>query len=115
MLWKDVSKNWVAYTPRILQQWPNLDEAEVLAIDGDQNKFLDYLSKSKGHDDVAAQMELADWLIGGEPLDVTMDAHNDNAQISDSARNVPAGEDPSDDDRRFGDDATAERPMGRTA
>jgi len=115
MQWRDVSQNWTAYTPRIMTQWPNLDEAEVLSIDGDQDGFLAYLSKSKGEDRVAAQMELADWLMGGEPIDVTMAEQNDNANIAGTAANVPAGEDVSDDDAKFGDDAVTAAPVGRVS
>ena len=115
MQWRDVSQNWTAYTQRILTQWPDLDETEVLSIDGDQDAFLDYLSKSKGEDRVAAQMELADWLMGGEPIDVSMAEQNDNAHILESAAAVPAGEDVSDDDAKFGDDNTAEAPLGRAS
>ena len=58
-------------------------------------------------------MELADWLMGGEPIDVTMAEQNDNANILGSAANVPAGEDVSDDDAKFGDDTAAAAPVGR--
>ncbi len=115
MQWRDVSTNWSAYTPRIMTQWPALDETEVLAIDGDQDAFLAYLSKSKGEDRVAAQMELADWLMGGEPIDVKMAEENDNANITSTAANVPAGEDVSDDDAKFGDDNEAATPIGRAS
>ena len=115
MQWRDVSQNWTAYIPRILTQWPDLNEAEVQSLDGDQDAFVDYLSKSKGEDRVAAQMELADWLMGGEPIDVPMDAQNDNANIMDSAANVPAGEDVTDDDAKFGDDNKAAAPVGRAS
>ena len=115
MQWRDVSQNWAAYTPRILTQWPNLNESEVLSIDGDQDAFLAYLSKSKGEDRVAAQMELADWLMGSEPIDVKMAEQNDNANIMGSAANVPAGEDVSDDDAKFGDDNKTAAPLGRAS
>ncbi|KQI67236.1 hypothetical protein AN189_16710 [Loktanella sp. 3ANDIMAR09] len=114
MQWRDVSDNWTAYIPRILTQWPGLNEAEVQSLDGDQDAFIDYLSKSKGEDRVAAQMELADWLMGGEPIDVTMDAQNDNAQILSSAENVPAGEDTLSDDAKFGAENANATPVGRT-
>ncbi|SEM41367.1 hypothetical protein SAMN04488003_10112 [Loktanella fryxellensis] len=115
MQWRDVSQNWAAYIPRILTEWPDLDEDEVQSIDGDQDAFIAYLSKSKGEDRVAAQMALADWLMGGEPIDVSMAAQNDNANIMASAADVPAGEDVSDDDAKFGDDNVAAEPVGRAS
>ena len=115
MQWTDVSKNWVAYTPRILTKWPALEENDVLALDGDQDGFINLLATSKGEDRVAAQMELADWLMGEEPLDVLTDPHRDNEQISRSADAVPAGEEPLDDDAKFGDDGTPEPPVARSA
>ena len=114
MQWKDVSQNWAAYIPRIMTQWPSLEEDELQSIGGDQDGFLDYLSKSKGEDPVAAQMELADWLMGSEPIDVTMDPHNDNAQIMKSAENVPAGEDTLADDAKFGAETAPKTPVGRS-
>ena len=113
MQWKDVSQNWTAYIPRIMTQWPSLDETELQSIGGDQDAFLDYLSKSKGEDQVAAQMELADWLMGSEPIDVTMDETNDNAQIMASGDNVPAGEDTLADDAKFGAETAPKTPVGR--
>ncbi|MFQ1702429.1 hypothetical protein ACJ5NV_17730 [Loktanella agnita] len=115
MQWKDVAQNWTAFTPRILTRWPALDEDEVLAIDGDQDGFLTYLSKTKGEDPVAAQMELADWLMGEEPADVVMDPTRDNARIKASGQNIPAGEDALSDDKRFGDDDTPEPPVAKAS
>jgi hypothetical protein len=37
-----------------------------------------------------------------------MDEHHDNASITESGRYVPEGEDASDNDARFGDDATTD-------
>jgi hypothetical protein len=115
MQWKDVSQNWNAYVARILTRWPDLNEAEVQSIDGDQDAFLEYLSRSKGEDQVAAQMELADWLMGEEPADVKMDEGRDNERIMDSAQNVPKGEDVMSDDKRFGDDNTPEPPVQKAS
>ncbi len=115
MQWKDVAQNWTAFTPRIMTRWPTLEENEILAMDGDQERFLNYLSASKGDDPVGAQMELADWLMGEEPADAVMDPTRDNARINASAQNIPAGEVPSNDDRRFGDDNTPEPPLAKAS
>ena len=114
MQWNDVAKDWTAFTPRILTRWPQMDEDKVLDIDGDQDRFIGYLTSVKNDDRVAAQMELSDWLMGEQPADVMMDETKDNARILASGQNMPAGEDPSDDDRRFGDDGKADTPVGRT-
>lgn len=115
MQWNTVAQNWTAFTPRILTRWPELEENEVLTIDGDQDAFLHYLTEAKGDDAVAAQMELADWLMGEEPADAVMDPTRDNARTSASAENIPDGEVPSNDDRRFGDDNTPDTPMKRAS
>lgn len=115
MQWNDVSDNWGAYIPRVLTQWPELNETELAAMDGDQDKFLEHLADVKGGDQVAAQMELADWLIGGEPIDVLMDSARDNEQISASAQNMAEGEDALSDDAKFGDDASSEPPLAKAS
>lgn len=115
MQWNDVARDWTAFTPRILTRWPELDEDKVLDIDGDQDLFLGYLTSIKENNRVTAQMELSDWLMGEQPADVVMDETRDNARISASGQNMPAGEDPSDDDRRYGDDAVPDTPVGRSS
>ena len=114
MQWKDVQSNWAAYIPRMTTQWPELNEDDVQAIDGDQDAFINYLARVKGGDRVAAQMELADWLIGGEPIDAVMDETRDNEQIVKSGQNVPAGEDTLSDDRKFGAETVDPQPLKKT-
>ncbi|SIT78410.1 hypothetical protein SAMN05421665_0767 [Yoonia rosea] len=113
MKWNDVASHWTAFLPRITTRWPDLDENEVIAIDGDQDAFVAYLASFNDQDTVTAKSELDEWLMGEQPADAVMDPTRDNAQISATTENVPAGEDPSDDDRRFGDDLTPQPPIDR--
>lgn len=115
MRWKDVSENWMAFVPNILSRWPDLDGDSVDDVDGDRERFLALLCDQLNMDRVEAEDELAEYLSGEIPSDVIMDPHEDNAQIAASAREIPAGEDPSDDDAEFGDDRTSEAPVGRSA
>lgn len=115
MQWTDVSQNWAAYIPRIMTRWPDLDEAEVQSIGGDQDAFIDYLQRAKGGDRVAAQMEMADWLIGEEPVDVMMDQTRDNERIIASANDVSPGEDTLSDDAKFGAEHAPDQPMKRAS
>ena len=111
MQWKDIARHWSAYTPQILTRWPELDETDVLAIDGDQDAFINYLARKKGGDRVAAQMAIADWLYQAEPADVIMDESRDNERISASAQNIAEGEDPLSDDAKFGAENAPAQPL----
>ena len=113
MDWSDIRANWPAHARRLAQRWPVLDEAELLALDGDREAVIDYLAAATGMERLAAGGELADWQMGETPLDVLMDARQDNRNIAQSGRHVPEGETPLDDDAAFGDEATPERLVGR--
>ena len=113
MKWNDVATNWAAFVPRIMTRWPDLDENEVIAIDGNQDAFVAYLASFSDQDVVTAKSELNEWLMGEQPTDAIMHPTRDNARINASTENIPAGEDPSDDDRRFGDDLTPSPPIDR--
>ena len=113
MKWNDVATNWAAFVPRIMTRWPDLDENEVIAIDGNQDDFVAYLASFSDQDVVTAKSELNEWLMGEQPTDAIMHPTRDNARINASTENMPAGEDPSDDDRRFGDDLTPSPPIDR--
>ena len=114
MDWTNVQRNWAAYTPRILTRWPDLDEDDVLATDGDLDRFVAYLSSATAQTIDDARDDARAWATGEEPSDVKMDPWRDNERISDSARNIHVGEDVYSDDRDFGDDGLAEPPVGRT-
>jgi hypothetical protein len=113
MKWNDIASNWAAFVPRITTRWPDLNENEVIAIDGDQDAFIAYLASFNDQDTMTAKSEVDDWLMGEQPTDAVMHPTRDNARISASSDNIPAGEDPSDDDRRFGDDTTPQPPVAR--
>ncbi|NUB43181.1 hypothetical protein GEU84_002195 [Fertoebacter nigrum] len=109
MRWRTVSQNWEAFHGLMLETWPDLDENALIALDGDRAGLVELLAETRGLTSDDAANEVAEWLEGAVPADVHMDEHHDNAGITESRRYVPPGEDPSDDDARFGDDATAER------
>ncbi|WP_276714779.1 hypothetical protein [Pseudooceanicola nitratireducens] len=114
MRWTQISENWTAFTPAILERWPDAREEDVLNLDGSQTALAMYLSGVTGEEsrDVLAQVE--DWRMGQIPTDVAMDPTRDNTNILESGRNLGPGEDPYDRDDLFGDDATAQTPMGRS-
>ena len=114
MQWNDVASNWTAFIPRIMTKWPEADEAEVQSIGGDRDRFVDYIAKLHGTDRQSAEIRVGEFLEGQAPVDAMMDQSRDNQRIMASADNVPAGEDVYSDDRKFGDDDTTERPMGKT-
>ena len=44
MKWNDVSDNWAAFVPRIMTRWPDVNENEVLALDGNQDALYQQVS-----------------------------------------------------------------------
>ena len=120
MDWQTVQQNWEAYFAAIEERWPEVDEADLIEIDGDRDRFVDYLAETAGTspDDAGDQVEA--WLIEQTalPADVRMDDHRDNANIRESGQDIPTGEDVYSDDGRFGsgdwDDKGPSNPLGRT-
>ncbi len=113
MRWSHVKTNWEAFSTPIIERWPDVDENELIRIDGDRALFVEYLSSIDEMTPDEADEEIDIWLVGAVPSDVVMDEEHDDASMRDSASYVPAGEDPSDDDRRFGDDGQPDNPIGR--
>ena len=104
MKWHHVKENWAAFYEAIQEKWPEVDEADLDEIDGDQRAFIAYLVEATGQEASQVRDELREWLAGEIPSDVVMDPIHDNHSISLSAKYVNEGEDEYDDDARFGDD-----------
>jgi len=114
MDWTDIKSHWTAHVPRALTRWPQLDETDLLATDGDRAAVARLLQRSLDTDELGADAEIADWIAGLEPADTVMDETRDNERITASARSLPDGEEPLDADEAFGDERLPDRPMGRT-
>jgi hypothetical protein len=114
MDWQIVEKNWPAFLGRIEQRWPATDERDLMDIDGDRTRFVDYLAQTSDLTRVEANEEVEAWLIGEIPADVKMDERRDNANIRESGRHIPPGEDVYSEDGQFGDDDIGEPPLGRS-
>jgi hypothetical protein len=104
MKWQHVQENWPAFYEAIQDKWPEVDEAELDEIDGDQRAFIRYLAEATGQEPSEIRDELREWLVGEIPSDVVMDPIHDNHSINLSSKYVNEGEDEYDDDARFGDD-----------
>ena len=104
MKWHHVQENWPASFDAITDKWPDADEAELEAIDGDQRAFIAYVADLTGQELSEAREEIREWLVGELPSDVVMDPRHDDHSIALSGKYVPEGEDVYDDDSRFGDD-----------
>ncbi len=113
MQWTDVNRNWAAHIPRIMTQWPDLDEDNLAAADGSRDAFEQVLAERHGQTRTEAQLAIAEWLQGMEPADAVMDETRDNERISASAADIPAGEVAMDDDAAFGDDNVPDTPIGK--
>lgn len=113
MRWSQISSNWKAFTPAILDRWPDADEDDILSLDGSETALALYLSRVTGEParDTLAQVE--DWRMGKFPTDIVMDETRDNENIQHSSRHLGPGEDVYDRDDLFGDDDTATPPVGR--
>lgn len=104
MKWQHVQENWPAFYEVIQDKWPEVEEAELDEIDGDQRAFIHYLAEATGQETSEIRDELREWLAGEIPSDVVMDPIHDNHSINLSSKYVNEGEDEYDDDARFGDD-----------
>lgn len=114
MQWTTVQENWTAYVPRLMTRWPDLSEDELLATDGQMDAVAAYIATTKGTPTADAREMLTTWMRGSEPADAVMDASRDNAQITQSAKEMAVGEDAYSDDAKFGSEDAPETPVGRT-
>ena len=48
MQWAQISRNWEAFTPAIIDHWPEAEEDDVLALDGTATSLAMYLSEVTG-------------------------------------------------------------------
>ena len=114
MNWPEITRNWTALVPAVMQQWPETEEADLLALDGSRDALVGYLVKVTGRDHADILDELSEWREGAMPADLRMDESEDMQAIAASGKYVPSGEEPADDDAAFGDEDQPSTPIGRT-
>ena len=122
MEWQTVQQNWEAFFAAIVERWPESDEADLIEIDGNRARFVDYVAEASGTSREDADDQVDAWLLEqtAVPADVQMDDRRDNANIRDSGQNIPTGEDVYSEDGRFGSGADEDEgggpvnPIGRT-
>ena len=118
MDWQTVRNNWPAFLEPIQQRWPETEENDLIEIDGNRDRFTEYLAELTGMTKNATNEEIEAWLVTHMPTDVRMNEFRDNKNIRESGRNIPPGEDVYSDDGRFGsgdwDDEGPANPVGRT-
>ena len=109
----DLKTNWSAHLPQFLTRWPDIEEEDAQTTDGDPVRLAALIAHAEQTTAEDARDQLRTWADGMTPSDVLMDPANDNAQITQSARHIPEGEDVYSEDKDFGDDNLADRPMGK--
>ena len=114
MNWHTVSANYTAFIPRILTRWPELDEENVEAAEGNHAALRVEIMKTLELSEDEANAEIEDWMAGEVPADVVMDPTQDNDRIKASRHDMHDGEDAYADDAAFGDDNYQENPVGRS-
>ncbi len=114
MDWAKIKSNWLAFTPAILERWPQAREVDVENLTGDRDEFATYLAARTGGDPQDMLAEIDAWQMGEIPADIVMDEHMDNERIRASASHIGEGEDALADDQAFGDEEVPERPLGRS-
>ena len=119
MEWNEISANWPALSGSIMTRWPDAEEDRVLAIDGDREALIAYVSRLDAVPVVEAADRVSEWAETAMPADAQMDPVRDDAAISESAAELAPGEEPLHDDAGFGDEDSAGRtapepPIGRT-
>ncbi|SDZ23553.1 hypothetical protein SAMN05444004_10866 [Jannaschia faecimaris] len=111
---KEFTENWIPFRDPLLSNYPELTDADLEAADGSTAELAKRIAKNQGIDVDEAQMTLHEFLAGPLPADAYSAPVHDNASLADSGDYIPEGEDAMSDDKRFGDDRTAETPMGRS-
>lgn len=122
MNWQGIRTNWTAFFPSIADRWPEMDEADLIEIDGDRDAFTEYTAKIEKTSLSDADEQIEAWLVEltDFPTDVKMDDRRDNDNIRESGRDIPVGEDVYSDDGRFGSGSWEDEgggptnPLGRT-
>ncbi len=114
MQWNAVKRNWPAFVAAIMQRWPQTEENDLLTLDGDRERLVDYLARRHELTRAEAEEQLTEWTQGAVPADIAMDESRDSANIRASAAHIGVGEDVYADDKDFGDEQVPDRPIGRT-
>lgn len=104
MKWTQVQENWSAFYEAMADKWPDIDEARLDEIDGDQRGFIAYVAELIGGEAEDARAEIREWLAGEIPSDIVMDPSHDDRSMRLASKYIGEGEDEYDDDARFGDD-----------
>ena len=110
---QDFAQDWVPYRDALLDRFEGLTDADLEDADGSTATLARRIAEIEGVEPAEAQQTLHEFLAGPMPADAYADPAHDDAAVRESDRYVPDGEEALDDDRRFGDDATAENPVGR--
>lgn len=110
---KQFHEDWVPFRDAILSTYPELDDGDLADADGSTSELAKIIAVKQDTTPADAQQALHAFLEGPMPADAYADPSHDDAAVAETGAYVPPGEDPSDDDRRFGDDDLAETPMGR--
>jgi hypothetical protein len=110
----DFEADWTPYRDALVTRFPELSEAELADADGRVPELAMIIAAHQGTTPAEAQAALEEFLAGPMPADAYAAPQHDNEAARESETYVPEGEDPLADDRRFGDDHVADRPMGRT-
>lgn len=113
MQWTAVQSNWPAFVEPIMERWPNTDENDLLAMEGDRDRLVAYLSDRHELTTAEADEQVTAWTQGSVPSDVAMDNTRDSENIQASAAHIGEGEDVYSDDKDFGDAQVPDRPVGR--
>ena len=115
MIWKDVAKDWPAFTSSITARWPDVDAEIVADLAGDRAAFNVYLGQVYKLTPREAEEQIAEWLAGPLTLDAVTDQVRDMTSLSESAPHTPEEEDVFSHDAKFGDANAPVPPIGRRA
>ncbi|UWQ21166.1 hypothetical protein [Jannaschia sp. W003] len=111
---QDFARDWVPFRDPLMSRYPGLTDGDLQDADGSTAALAKSIAALQGETDLEmVQRRLHEFLEGPMPADAFADPSHDNAAALESGDYIPEGEDPLSDDRRFGDDGTAEPPVGR--
>jgi hypothetical protein len=83
----------------------------VLAIEGDREAFVAYVSRLEDLPDLVAEERVQAWAETAMPTDARMDPTADAEAFLAAEDALPPGEEPLDADESFGDEGAPDQPL----
>ena len=86
MDWQRASRNWPAFVEAVGDRWPRVEQAELLAIEGDRDRFEAYVASRHDLTPAEVREDVETWLIGELPAGAREEAGGDTVPQQQAVR-----------------------------